>query len=84
MFDCNHTEGKRHDCEYVDARNRFLDAAAKVADKKHPRKLPPRPPVPKDGEYSPEYEAWKELKYAWGAKWDFVFIAEMDRLAVGI
>jgi hypothetical protein len=29
---CNHTEGKFHDCSYVDARNRQIPAAERYAN----------------------------------------------------
>lgn len=29
---CDHTEGHYHNCEYVEARNKFIDRAAEIAD----------------------------------------------------
>ena len=74
MANCKHTDGDRHDCEYVDSRNALIPAAEREAD---------RIAGPAPVRYGSIGGATKEKLAAlesWRAKWDRVFLLAMDRL----
>ena len=51
---CNHTEGRKHDCAYVEARNRLIPAAIRAT-------------VKELGRSEPGLTATKPQRVEWGA-----------------
>ncbi len=63
--DCEHTEGRRHDCDYVSFRDALIPLAEAAAFARHPE---------------PSTGTKRAIVNAWSKKWDWAFHREMLRL----
>jgi hypothetical protein len=61
---CDHSEGAKHDCAYVDWRNGFIDEAIALASKQYPE---------------PDNATATEHK-TWSVKWDAAYHRAMKTL----